>query len=110
MDSTATGTRHPTIQSNIPAEPEQLESSDNADTSLSPLSFVKLMTLERLDGPTNNNNPSDGEDEKIERFRSLAVPYAPGAGVRAFGGHVYAQSAYAASKTVKSGFVIHVSS
>jgi acyl-CoA thioesterase len=27
---------------------------------------------------------------------------------RAFGGHVYAQSLYAASKTVPTGFVIHV--
>jgi acyl-CoA thioesterase len=27
---------------------------------------------------------------------------------RAFGGHVFAQSAYAASKTIDKGFIIHV--
>jgi acyl-CoA thioesterase len=56
------------------------------------------------------------EQISAKRFRSLAgAPYGnfvnrngePRA--RAFGGHVYAQAAYATSKTVDPGFVIHVS-
>lgn len=66
------------------------------------------MALERLDD-TERPHPSSNEPEKIERFRSLAAPFPPGEGTRSFGGHVYAQSAYAASKTVGKGFVVHVS-
>lgn len=66
--------------------------------------FVELMGLKRLDSPSTPDAP-----EKVERFQSLAAPYPPGMGGMAFGGHVYAQSAYAASKTVDKGFVIHVS-
>ena len=73
-----------------------------------PLSFVKLMALERLED-TEISNTITSEVEKIDTFRSLAAPFPPGEGRRAFGGHVYAQSAYAASKTVEKGFVIHVS-
>lgn len=73
-----------------------------------PLSFVGLMALERL-GDTEQLHPGSNEPERIERFRSLAAPFPPGEGTRAFGGHVYAQSAYAASKTVGKGFVVHVS-
>ncbi|KAF4207163.1 hypothetical protein CNMCM8927_003734 [Aspergillus lentulus] len=65
-------------------------------------SFVELMGLKRLDSPSTPDAP-----EKVERFQSLAAPYPPGMGGMAFGGHVYAQSAYAASKTVDKGFVIH---
>jgi hypothetical protein len=43
-------------------------------------------------------------------FESASPAYSPGGFTRAFGGHVYAQSAYAAGKTVKEGMVIHVSS
>lgn len=68
------------------------------------LSFAGLMGLKRLPSPS----PTVEEPEKIERFQSLARPFPPGEGDRSFGGHVYAQSAYAASKTVKKGFVIHV--
>ncbi|KAJ5904146.1 hypothetical protein N7504_006529 [Penicillium tannophilum] len=71
----------------------------------SPLSFVGLMALERLDDTESHTNPS--EPEKLEHFRSLSAPYPPGEGDRAFGGHAYAQSAYAASKTVEKGFVIY---
>ncbi|KAJ5717132.1 hypothetical protein N7488_002778 [Penicillium malachiteum] len=67
----------------------------------SPSSFAALMALQRLDDNEVNNISSD--PEKIERFQSLAAPYPPGLGNRAFGGHVYAQSAYAASKTVEKG-------
>jgi acyl-CoA thioesterase II len=68
-------------------------------------SFVELMGLERLDSPSS----APEAPEKVERFQSLAAPYPPGMREMAFGGHVYAQSAYAASKTVGKGFVIHVS-
>lgn len=73
-----------------------------------PLSFVGLMALERLEDAEQPHSGSN-EPEKIERFRSLAAPFPPGEGTRSFGGHVYAQSAYAASKTVEKGFVVHVS-
>ncbi|KAF3397755.1 hypothetical protein F1880_005938 [Penicillium rolfsii] len=73
-----------------------------------PRSFVELMALERLND-TEQSHASSSEPERIERFRSLAAPFPPGEGTRAFGGHVYAQSAYAASKTVEKGFVVHVS-
>lgn len=85
----------------------QRESPDG-DEPTSPQSFVELMALEQLE-TVSISHPDTQELEKIERFRSLATPYPPGQGTRAFGGHVYAQSAYAASKTVGAGFVIHVS-
>lgn len=80
---------------------------DNDGELTSPHSFVELMSLQRL-GDTFVSYPDSIEPEKIERFRSLAIPYNPGQGTRSFGGHVYAQSAYAASKTVGQGLVIHV--
>ncbi|KAF7594682.1 hypothetical protein BBP40_008575 [Aspergillus hancockii] len=73
----------------------------------SPRAFVELMALKQLDSPNRIQGLTSDEPEKIERFQSLAVPYPPGEGQMAFGGHVYAQSAYAASKTVEKGFVIH---
>ncbi|KAJ5130709.1 uncharacterized protein N7515_006748 [Penicillium bovifimosum] len=78
----------------------------NDDEPTSPRAFIELMALERLED-TTLSHPDTPEPEKIQRFRSLAKPYNPGHGSRAFGGHVYAQSAYAASKTVAKGFVIH---
>ncbi|EAW07637.1 acyl-CoA thioesterase [Aspergillus clavatus NRRL 1] len=77
--------------------------SKNAVDLPSPAAFAELMALKRLEG--SNGTPT--EPEKVERFQSLAAPFPPGEGTRAFGGHVYAQSAYAASKTVEQGFVIH---
>ena len=65
------------------------------------------MALERLPD-AESVIPGTTEPEKIERFRSLASPFPPGEGTRSFGGHVYAQSAYAASKTVAKGFRVHV--
>lgn len=70
-----------------------------------PIPFAQLMALESV---TEQGQSIASESERIERFRSLAVPFPPGDGFMAFGGHVYAQSAYAASKTVERGFVIHV--
>lgn len=72
-------------------------------------SFVGLMALERLED-TEISHASTNEPEKVERFQSLSAPFPPGEGTRSFGGHVYAQSAYAASKTVGKGFVVHVCS
>lgn len=90
------------------SSPRELSDHD-PDELASPLSFVQLMALERLDD-TEMIHASTLEPEKVERFRSLASPFPPGEGNRSFGGHVYAQSAYAASKTVGKGFVVHVSS
>lgn len=81
---------------------------DDGDELMSPHSFVELMALEQLE-EISISHPDTADPERIERFRSLATPYPPGQGTRAFGGHVYAQSAYAASKTVRPGFVVHVS-
>lgn len=55
--------------------------------------FVKLMSLKQT-GPNS--------------FKSAFPAYSPGGGTRAYGGHVYAQAALAASRTVGEGFVIHV--
>jgi hypothetical protein len=66
--------------------------------SAAPLSFRKLMGLEEMD------MLSDG----LKTFRSIALAWAPGALTTAFGGHVYAQAAWAASRTVRSGMIVHV--
>jgi acyl-CoA thioesterase len=42
-------------------------------------------------------------------FRSTAPPFTNRNNGRAYGGHVYAQAAWAAAQTVEKGFVIHVS-
>jgi len=83
--------------------------ADNDRSGLTaPLNFVELMALERLDD-TEVTQYGAAEPERVERFHSLAAPASPGEGTRSFGGHVYAQAAYAASKTVGKGFVVHVS-
>lgn len=61
--------------------------------------FAELMNLETI----NENT-----------FRSTAQPFCPGGDHprsigRAYGGHVYAQAAWAAAQTVPEGFVLHVS-
>ncbi|PKY08774.1 acyl-CoA thioesterase [Aspergillus campestris IBT 28561] len=78
------------------------ESSDSGAMP-SPSSFANLMALK----PLGNAEVPPSQPERVELFQSLAVPFTPGSRGVAFGGHVYAQSAYAASKTVKAGFVIH---
>lgn len=55
--------------------------------------FADLMALNKIDKTT---------------FASAAPAYSPGGFTRAFGGHVYAQAAYAAAQTVREGFVLHV--
>ncbi|OAX79953.1 hypothetical protein ACJ72_05719 [Emergomyces africanus] len=76
--------------------------------------FIKLMALERLDGngcyDCNGSCSGNGEKFQFERFRALMAPYRPDDFKVAYGGHVYAQSAYAASKTVRKDFVLHVRS
>lgn len=85
----------------------QSRAPDNDGELTSPHSFTELMSLQRLEDALISYPDSTGP-EKIERFRSLAIPFNPGQGTRSFGGHVYAQAAYAASKTVGRGLVIHV--
>ncbi|KKK22077.1 hypothetical protein P175DRAFT_0499255 [Aspergillus ochraceoroseus IBT 24754] len=82
-----------------------VEPSTQGILKKSPISFVELMALKPLGTQTSIINPD--EPEKVDRFESITPSYAPGPGTRAFGGHVYAQSAYAASKTVAKGFVVH---
>jgi acyl-CoA thioesterase len=85
-----------------------MSSDDHPRRRNQPLSFVELMALNRVDcgGRTHG---SSLEAEKVEHFQSIAPPFAPFSKHAAFGGHVYAQSAYAASQTVDKGFILHVS-
>jgi len=58
------------------------------------ISLEELMRIEKLGQNT---------------FRSVSRGYAPTGGQNGlYGGHVYAQSVWAAAQTVKEGFVIHV--
>jgi len=58
------------------------------------LSFDKIMELEKIDDRT---------------FRSIVRAYSPTGGENGtYGGHVYAQAAWAAAQTVEPGFLIHV--
>lgn len=61
-----------------------------------PISFRQLMALKRRAG------------ESFDTFESLTPAWPPAPFKRAFGGHVYAQAVYAASKTVDKGQVVHV--
>jgi acyl-CoA thioesterase len=63
------------------------------------ISFVELMSLERLKGHSGNQ-----KDPYISRVPA----FNPGFG-SAFGGHVFAQAVWAASQTVNEGMVVHVS-
>ncbi|KAK5687017.1 hypothetical protein LTS10_001154 [Elasticomyces elasticus] len=55
-------------------------------------SFTDLIALERL----NANS-----------YRSIALAFGPAEGTRTYGGHVYMQACYAASKTLPKGFTLH---
>lgn len=50
----------------------------------------------------------ESDEQKCHTFSSVAPAWAPGTRTTAFGGHVYAQAAWAASRTVGAGMVIHV--
>ena len=67
-----------------------------------PLPFYKLMALEVAELPLKMRS------DALATFKSIARAWAPGIGSTAFGGHVYAQAAWAASKTVVEGMIIHV--
>lgn len=71
--------------------------------------FAQLIALKHLETSTKIIGEPTDQPEIVERFEAILPPFNPGVGQRAFGGHVFAQSAYAASKTVKKGFVLHVS-
>jgi acyl-CoA thioesterase len=62
------------------------------------LPFMELVQLETINEVT---------------YRSIAQPFCPGGSLsasmgRAYGGHVYAQAAWAAAQTIPEGFVLHV--
>ncbi|KAF9630494.1 Acyl-CoA thioesterase [Lasiodiplodia theobromae] len=61
------------------------------------LAFTELIRLDEEAATTT----SDGT------FKSAAKAFAPGGGTSAYGGHVFAQAAWAAAQTVKEGFVLH---
>ncbi|KAI5304217.1 hypothetical protein KEM56_006728 [Ascosphaera pollenicola] len=65
--------------------------------------FVQLLSLEKT-GQTGSSTDQSG---KTEYFRARRAPFKPLYYPAAFGGHVYAQSAWAASLTVDEGFVLH---
>ena len=59
------------------------------------LPFDKVIELEKIDDRT---------------FRSITKAYSPTDGENGtYGGHVYAQAAWAAAQTVNEGFLMHVS-
>jgi len=62
----------------------------NASTS-----FLELMALEKVPG-------------KEATYMSKTPAWASGGAWNAFGGHVYAQSAWAAAQEVTEGLVVHV--
>ena len=62
------------------------------------LPFADLIKLEKIDSVT---------------FKSIALPFSPGGQLdaavpRAYGGHPYAQAAWAACQTVEEGFLLYV--
>lgn len=96
--------------------------------------FIRLMSLRRLSGPDpsapaqqepelgkakrkkgetmEDARQSVGESEQetpVSVFESRAAPFRPGLFRVAYGGHVYAQAAWAAAQTVPKGLRISVS-
>lgn len=67
----------------------------NITLDKTPISWKQLMALRET-----------GQDT----FESLTPAWPPAPFTRTFGGHVYAQAVYAASKTITAGFVVHVRS
>ena len=71
---------------------------------------VPFRDLRRL-APEVGETEIDIELEKIDAwtFRSIAKAYSPTGGENGtYGGHVFAQAAWAAAQTVDEGFLIHV--
>lgn len=67
----------------------------NTTLNKTPISWKQLMALRET-----------GQDT----FESLTPAWPPAPFTRTFGGHVYAQAVYAASKTIDAGFFVHVRS
>ena len=63
------------------------------------LSFTELMALEAVKTPKSS--------ERV-LYRSLTPAYSPGNTGSAYGGHPFAQAAWAAAQTVDDGFIVHV--
>ena len=61
--------------------------------------FAELMALEAIKTP----NFPEGV-----RYRSLSPAYSPGNTGSSYGGHQFAQAAWAAAQTVDDGFILHV--
>ena len=64
------------------------------------LSFVELMTLEAVESST--------DDSSSQNFMGRYTSFNPGGGI-GYGGHVHAQSVWAAAQTVGDGMFVHVS-
>lgn len=77
-------------QANMPEEREEEEWYNGNSYS----SLQELFQLVRI----NDNH-----------FESGRPAYSPGGFKRAYGGHVFAQAALAAARTVREGMVVHVS-
>jgi hypothetical protein len=87
----------------MPKSPKWSEwTNGNAYTS-----FVTLMALRPAE---QDGEASTGRRDACWCFLSDHPAFSPGGFTRAFGGHVYAQSALAAARTVGPGFMIHVNS
>lgn len=78
--------------------------SDPSLKALKHKTFAQLMSLMHID-PSSVQTKDDDPD--IKYFRSLVLPYLPIVSRGVFGGHVMAQSCFAASKTVPPGFICH---
>jgi hypothetical protein len=66
--------------------------------------FSELMSLQR----TDHSEGDQADEQGGWTFLSRRPAYSPGGFTRAYGGHVYAQAALAAARTVRAGFVLHV--
>jgi hypothetical protein len=87
----------PPLPSSIaPVVPSPFPSSRPTTTTsedLGAMPFAQLMRLETV-----------GKDV----YRSIELPFAPGVGSMAFGGHVYAQAVWAAAQTIPGAMTVHV--
>jgi hypothetical protein len=82
-----------TVRSSLSVEEDTMSDQFALLAGDKPISFRRLMALRQI-----------GRDT----FASLKAAWPPTALKRAFGGHVYAQAMYAASRTVEKGMVVHV--
>ncbi|KKY16068.1 putative acyl- thioesterase [Diplodia seriata] len=71
---------------------------DHDDSTINGNRYIPFTELIRL-----QETAADGTSS----FKSVAKAFAPGGGTAAYGGHVFAQAAWAAAQTVEDGFVVH---